>query len=87
MAQKCLCEFSQSHLSELLRGLFPKIFDEVIDDPFLETKLNSDVFAENDLTFEHVLVNKNQFDARHQVFKLLVGRQRPKGINGFWVAD
>ncbi len=70
-----------------LRGRFCAVmFHEIVDHRLLETQLNSDVLAENDLAFENVCVNKYHFNGGVQIVELLVQGKGAQGVDRLRIA-
>lgn len=79
--------FVQRGVAELLAGLFAEILDKEIDYALFEPQLDRDILAKNNLTFKHVVIGEDQFDAGHKIFELLVVGEGSKGVDGLRVAN
>jgi len=79
--------FVQYHIPEFLSGLFAEILDKEIDYALFEPQLDGNILTEDNLAFEHVVVGKYQFDARHEVLKFLIVGKGSQGVNWLRIAN
>lgn len=77
----------QCGLLELFARLLSVMLYKVVDDVLFEAELDGDVLAEYKLALKNVLISKDQVDARHQVFELLLRRQGPERLNRLGIPD
>jgi hypothetical protein len=85
--KKDLYVFGHGGLFELLGCLATVVLNKIVDDSLFEAQFDGNVLTEDHFTFKDVLIRKDQFNARHQVFELLIHGERAQRINWLWVTD
>jgi hypothetical protein len=85
--KKLLDVICHGRLFEFGGCLATVVLNKIVDYPLFEAQFDGNVLTKDQFALKDILISKHEFNARHQVFELLIHRQCAQRINWLRVPD